>query len=130
MTDVVEDRNAGVRSPERHRTLSELRIQGKFMGELGLAESIAALRAELMEALEAGQDAEFGFDVGQIQLEFHVGVTRQAGGSGKAKFWVLELGGDASYRREEIHRVTVTLEPPLDDDGRPVKVTRGLANKP
>ncbi|MFB4309210.1 trypco2 family protein [Actinomadura sp. GTD37] len=100
------------------------------MGQLGLAESIAALRAELMEALEAGKDAEFGFGVGQIQLEFHVGVTRQAGASGKAKVWVLELGGDGSYRKEEIQRVTVTLEPPLDDAGRPIKVTRGLAAKP
>ncbi|TDB76244.1 hypothetical protein E1264_38790 [Actinomadura sp. KC216] len=100
------------------------------MGQLGLAESIEALRAELMEALEAGESAEFGFGVGQILLEFHVGVTRQAGGSGKAKFWVLELGGDGSYRREEIHRVTVTLEPPLDEDGRPLKVTRGLREKP
>ncbi|WP_187438339.1 trypco2 family protein [Actinomadura decatromicini] len=100
------------------------------MGQLGLSESIAALRAELLEALEAGEGAEFGFDVGQIQLEFHVGVTRQAGGSGKAKFWVVELGGDGSYRREEIHRVTVTLEAPRDDDGRPIKVARGLGVKP
>ncbi|MGI5421552.1 trypco2 family protein [Actinomadura luteofluorescens] len=100
------------------------------MGELGLAESIAALRAELMEALEAGKDSEFAFGVGQIQLEFHVGVTRQGGASGKAKFWVLELGGDGSYRREEMQRVTVTLEPPLDGDGRPIKVTRDLGNKP
>ncbi|MFA1550893.1 trypco2 family protein [Actinomadura chokoriensis] len=100
------------------------------MGQLGLAESIAALRAELLEALAAGEDAEFGFGVGQIQLEFHVGVTRQAGASGKAKFWVLEMGGDGSYRREEIQRVTVTLEPPLDDEGRPIKVTRDLGGEP
>ncbi|WP_433472817.1 trypco2 family protein [Spirillospora sp. CA-142024] len=100
------------------------------MGQLGLAESIAALRAELMEALEAGKDSEFGFGVGQIQLEFHVGVTRQGGASGKAKFWVIELGGDGSYRREEIQRVTVTLEAPLDGDGNPLKVTRGLGEKP
>jgi hypothetical protein len=100
------------------------------MGELGLAETIAALRGELVEAIEAADDADFGFDVGQIQLEFHVGVTRQGGGSGKVKFWVVELGGDGSYRREEIQRVTVTLEAPLDRDGRPVKVTRGLRDKP
>ncbi|WP_141584446.1 trypco2 family protein [Actinomadura sp. WMMA1423] len=100
------------------------------MGELGLAESIAALRDELLEALEAGRGSELGFGVGQIQLEFHVGVTRQGGASGKAKFWVLELGGDGSYRREEIQRVTVTLEPPVDADGRPVKVTRSLGSKP
>ncbi|MFF5476787.1 trypco2 family protein [Streptomyces sp. NPDC012935] len=105
-------------------------IRGITVGNLGLAETIAALREELAEAVAAGSDADFRFSVGQVQLELSLGVTRQAAGSGRAKFWVLELGGDGQYRREEIQRVLVTLEAPTDRTGRPVTVTRDSLAKP
>ncbi|MET8082091.1 trypco2 family protein [Streptomyces sp. NPDC005303] len=100
------------------------------MGNLGLAETIAALREELAEAVAAGSDADFHFGVGEVQLELSVGVTHQTTGTGRAKFWVLELGGDGQYRREEIQRVLITLEAPTDRSGRPVRVTRDSLAKP
>lgn len=99
-------------------------------GRLGLAETIAALRAELAQAVEAASDADIRFQVGQVQLEFHVGVTRQGGGSAGVRFWVVELGGDASYAREEVQTVTVTLESAVDRAGEPVRVTRRRLEKP
>ncbi|MGW3917136.1 trypco2 family protein, partial [Streptomyces sp. NPDC005070] len=30
--------------------------------------------------------------MGQVQLEVNVGITREASGTGRAKFWVVELG--------------------------------------
>ncbi|UXY30587.1 trypco2 family protein [Streptomyces sp. HUAS TT20] len=100
------------------------------MGNLGLAETIAALREELAEAVAGATDADFRFGVGQVQLEFSVGVTREASGDGRAKFWVLELGGQGSYRTEEIQRILVTLEAPTDRAGRPVQVTRDSFVRP
>jgi hypothetical protein len=100
------------------------------VGNLGLAETIAALREELAEAVAAGSDADFRFSVGQVQLEVSVGITREAAGRGRAKFWVLELGGDGTYRREEIQRMLITLEAPTDRTGRPVHVTRDSFVKP
>lgn len=100
------------------------------MGNLGLAETIAALREELAEAVAAGSDADLRFGVGEVQLELSIGVTHQATGTGRAKFWVLELGGDGQYRREEIQRVLIRLEAPTDRTGRPVRVTRESLAKP
>jgi hypothetical protein len=100
------------------------------VGSLGLAETIAALREELAEAVAAGSDAGFRFEVGEVQLELSVGVTTQTSGTGRAKFWVLELGGDGQYRREEIQRVLVRLEAPTDPTGRPVRVARDSPVKP
>ncbi|QYX80307.1 trypco2 family protein [Streptomyces akebiae] len=100
------------------------------MGNLGLAETIAALREELAEAVAAGSDADLRFGVGEVQLELSVGVTLHVTGTGRAKFWVLELGGDGQYRREEIQRVLITLEAPTDRTGQPVRVTRDSLAKP
>lgn len=87
-----------------------------------MAETIAALRAELIEAMNQSAGAEVQFPVGQVQLEFQVGVTRQGDGSAGVKFWVLEFGAKGSYASEQVQRVTVTLEPPIGRDGLTVKV--------
>jgi hypothetical protein len=98
--------------------------------QLELAETVEALRAELAKAAAAGADAEFQFPVAGVQLEFHVGVTKTGEGKAGVRFWVVELGGAASYAQEEIQTVTVTLGAPVDQHGEPVKIYRGSAQKP
>nr|BFE86493.1 hypothetical protein GCM10020093_090940 [Planobispora longispora] len=49
------------------------------MAELGLAETVRALREELEAAVAGSGDQEIRFQVGQVQLEFHVGVRREGG---------------------------------------------------
>ena len=100
------------------------------MAQLELAETVEALRAELARAAAAGADAGFQFPVAGVQLEFHVAVTKTGEGKAGVKFWVVELGGAASYAREEIQTVTVTLGAQVDQDGEPVKIYRGSAGKP
>lgn len=70
-----------------------------------------------------GEGAEIGFPVGQVQLEFQVVVTRHGGGEGRLKFWVLEFGADGSYAKEQVQKITVTLDPPVDKAGNRVKVS-------
>ena len=100
------------------------------MEGIGLAETVAALRAELAAAVAAGVDEEIQFPVGPVQLEFHVGVTRSAEGKGGLRFWVLELGGGSSRATETIQKLTVSLGPPVDTAGEPIRVHRGSDQKP
>jgi Trypsin-co-occurring domain 2 len=100
------------------------------MEQIGLKETIEALRAELSAAVESGSDAEIQFPVGEVQLEVNVGVTRTADAKGGVRFWVLELGGGGSRATESLQKISVTLEPPVDRTGAPVKVTRRLDRKP
>lgn len=100
------------------------------VGQLELAETVEALRAELARAAAAGAGTAFQFPVEGVQLQFHVGVTKSGEGRAGVRFWVVELGGAGSYAREEIQTVTVTLGAPVDQNGDVVKVYHGSAEKP
>jgi hypothetical protein len=76
-----------------------------------LAEVVRELRRELAAAMEAGRDEELRFELGPIELEVSVGVERTGGASGKVRFWVVELGGDAASTRSSTQRVMLTLQP-------------------
>jgi hypothetical protein len=99
------------------------------VSEIGLAEVFASLRAELSEAVEKGRDQEIQFPVGEVVLEFHIGVTRDVHGAGKLRFWVLELGGSGGYEAVSIQKVTLSLGPPVDPQGRTIKILRRLPDK-
>jgi hypothetical protein len=100
------------------------------MEQIGLRETIEALREELSEAMESGGDAEIQFPVGAVELEVNVGVTRTAEAKGGVRFWVVELGGGGSRATESLQKITVRLDPPVDRTGAPVKVSRRLDRKP
>ena len=99
------------------------------MAELGLAETVRALRAELQEAVAQAGDEDIRFVLGPVQMEFHVGVRREGGVNGKARFWVLEVGADGRYSQETIQTITLTLQP-VAEDGGSIRVTRGSADRP
>ncbi len=100
------------------------------MGKIGLVETLDALRSELAAAVEKAQGQEIQFPISSVQLEFQVGVTWDAEARAGVKFWVLELGAGGSYANESVQKVTLNLEAPVDAEGRAVKVTRRLQQKP
>jgi hypothetical protein len=108
----------------------EAELGGMAMQQVGIAETVDSLRAELARAAEAAAEADFQFPVTGVQLEFHVGVTKTGEGAAGVKFWVVELGGSGSYAREEIQTVTVTLGAPVNRAGDPVRIYRGSSQKP
>ena len=61
---------------------------------VGLAEAIAALREELLAAMDEGQDAPMRFRLAPVELSLQVAVTKEAGG--KIGWHVLGLGGSFS----------------------------------
>ena len=91
---------------------------------LGLADAIAALRDDLLEAQAAGAGSDIQLPVESMTVQLTVTATRSA--SGKAGFKVpvveLELGGGGSRKRGSEQTVTVVFGGPVDRDGRPVKV--------
>ena len=100
------------------------------MDQIGLPETIEAIRAELRTAVAQGDEEDLQFPIGGVQLEFQVGVTREASGEGRLNVWVLELGGSRGYTHESLQRVTLSLGAPVDAEGRPVRVHRLQADKP
>ncbi|MGR3933061.1 trypco2 family protein [Streptomyces sp. BRA346] len=76
-----------------------------------LSEMIRELRAQLTAAAAEGAGESLGFDVGPIEIEATVAITKEAGGSGKVRFWVVEAGGDGKYTSSETQRITLTLHP-------------------
>ncbi|MFI0424901.1 trypco2 family protein [Spongiactinospora sp. 9N601] len=100
------------------------------MAELGLQEAIEQIRQELREAIAAGGDAEIQFPVGEVTLEFQVGLTKTGEGSGKVNVWVLEAGVGGKVEHDRVQKVTVVLQPPVDPHGNPVKVSRHSSAKP
>jgi hypothetical protein len=79
------------------------------MAEIGLVDAIASLREELAAAADKGKNQDIQFPVGNIDLEFQVGVTRDVRAGGKLRFWVLELGTDAGYAAETVQKVKISL---------------------
>jgi Trypsin-co-occurring domain 2 len=93
---------------------------------LGLAESIASLRDDLLNARAAGATSEIQLPVESMTVELTVTATRSR--EGKAGFKVpiveVELGGGGSRERGTGQKVTVVFGGPVDRDGRPVKVAQ------
>ncbi|GAA0906127.1 trypco2 family protein [Pseudonocardia zijingensis] len=78
---------------------------------LALSEVVAQLRAELTEAMSAGEDEQLRFELGPVEVELTVGVDKEAKPGAKAKFWVLELGSEARFATSSTQRIKLTLDP-------------------
>ncbi|WP_261720508.1 trypco2 family protein [Streptomyces sp. FZ201] len=99
------------------------------MGELGLAEAVETIRDELRLAM-AGAASDIQFPVGQVTLEFQVGMKKTAEANGKVKVWVLQIGGGGKVEHDAVQKVTIVLDPPVDTHGHPIKVASGSQSKP
>jgi hypothetical protein len=73
----------------------------------GLAEAIAALREELLAAVDEGKDASMRFQLAPVQLSLQVAVTKEA--NGKIGWKILGLGG--SYASAVTQTLALQLEP-------------------
>ena len=78
---------------------------------LALSEVIAQLRADLAEAMRAGENEQLRFELGPVEVELTVGVEKEAKPGAKAKFWVLELGTETRFESVSTQRIKLTLDP-------------------
>lgn len=87
-----------------------------------LAEVIGQLRAELTEAMRAGEGADLRFELGAVELELTVVVDKEVKPGAKVRFWVVELGADATASSGATQRIKLVLDPRRvgEPDRRPV----------
>jgi hypothetical protein len=76
-----------------------------------LAELIGQLRADLTKAMHAGDSEELRFELGLVELELTVAVTKEANAGAKVRFWVVELGADGKATSEAVQHIKLTLDP-------------------
>lgn len=89
------------------------------MERVGLQEAISALRAELIDSINASLQEELRFEVGEITMEFQIELERSAEHKGGINFWVVELGASGSVSNKDVHKVTIPLTP-VRADRKPV----------
>jgi hypothetical protein len=77
--------------------------------QIPLASAIRALRAELVEAVRAGEGEEIRFALGPVELELEVEAGAEGGINGGIKFWLVSIGGKGSRSSSATHRVKLTL---------------------
>jgi hypothetical protein len=99
------------------------------VGEVALADWVAALRKELGRAQSLADGEDVRFAVGPIELELELASSLETGGRGDIKFWVVGVGGSLKHVGGTTQRVRFTLVPE-HADGRPVKVSDRLTEKP
>ncbi|MER5466834.1 trypco2 family protein [Streptomyces sp. NPDC002668] len=78
--------------------------------EIGIAEAVEHLRAELVAAA-AGAGVGPRFEVGPVELEFSVEMRKEGKGKAGLKAWVVSAGVDASMSKASVHRVKLVLTP-------------------
>jgi hypothetical protein len=64
-----------------------------------LAQVIGQLRRELSVAMREGEGEDLRFELGPVELELTVGVSKEAGPNAKVRFWVIEWARTPPCRR-------------------------------
>ncbi len=78
---------------------------------VGLADAVWALRSELTAAMAEGAGQRLRFELGEVEMEFLLEVTKEGSGEAGVKFWVISLGGRAGVSSGSTHRVKLVLTP-------------------
>ena len=89
---------------------------------IGLAEAVRELRAELSEAMSAGEGEHLRFALESVEMEFTVAVTKDAHAEAGIKFWVVNAGAKAGLSSQETHRLKLSLAPKDVVTGHPPEI--------
>lgn len=76
-----------------------------------LSDVIRELRQQLATALTDGDGEAVRFELGPVELEATLAVSREGGVDTKVRLWVVDAGANGKYAQAETQRVTVTLTP-------------------
>src|SRR6266498_1536917 len=96
-----------LRKPNDLVTLSSIGpscLGGEEMAAVRLSDALADLRAELQQAVAAGEDEELRFELGSVVLELEVTLSTSAGANARAGLWsVVTAGVSADHSRGSVH---------------------------
>ncbi|MET9454489.1 trypco2 family protein [Streptomyces canus] len=79
--------------------------------EIELANAVAALRDELLEAAARGAGQDLAFQVGPVEMEFAVELRADSKVKAGFKAWVLSADAEVGVARGRTHRVKIALTP-------------------
>jgi hypothetical protein len=79
--------------------------------DIELADAVAVIRDELLEAANRATDSGVEFVVGPIELEFSVELKVDAKAKTGFKAWVVSADAEAGASRTSKHRVSIELTP-------------------
>jgi hypothetical protein len=95
---------------------------------LELVQAIDALRAQLTVAVERSRGQRIRFDLGEVEIEFTVSLTRDAKAEGGVKIWVLSLGASGARSSAAAQRLKVTLKPTDTHTGQSPQIADRIEN--
>lgn len=87
-----------------------------------LADVLAGFRTNLEAAQKAGEGHDVRFAIDTIEVELHLATTGEKKAEGGIKFWVLNLGGEATGKDEHIQKIKLTMKA-IDKVGKPIAVS-------
>ncbi|MCX5440913.1 hypothetical protein OHB53_11580 [Streptomyces sp. NBC_00056] len=82
-----------------------------------LSTVIQELRTELNTAIAGGAGEELRFELGPIELEVSVAITKEGGGGAKVRFWVVDADAHGKVAGATTQRIKLQLEPKLAATG-------------
>ncbi|MGW2651906.1 trypco2 family protein [Streptomyces sp. NPDC001393] len=85
--------------------------------EIGLADAVAAVRDELLEAAARGAGREIAFAVGPVEMEFEVELRVDARAKAGFRVWAVTADTEAGVARHRTHKVSFTLTPRNPEGG-------------
>lgn len=92
-----------------------------------LGEVIHQLRLELDRVRKTAEGEDLRFELGPIELEVTVALEVLGGAEVKVRFWVVEVGGDASAASTSTQRIKLTLQPSVTDGSTPADHSLGAS---
>lgn len=78
---------------------------------ISLSEVVEQLREDLQQLASQADAKELQFEVGEVEVELHVAVTKELAVGAKAKFWVVEFGGDGKQAASHSQKIVLKLRP-------------------
>jgi hypothetical protein len=98
--------------------------------QIGLAEMIESLRAELHASIESGKGSLVAFEVDKVELELKIAVSRKAKGEAGVAFWVVKAGAGAEAGRDTTHTFKLSLSPVRSDTSTRLRVGSATRKTP
>jgi Trypsin-co-occurring domain 2 len=89
---------------------------------IGLAEAVRVLRAELAEARFEGVNDPLRFELGPVEVEFAVSLTREGGIDGGVRLGVVSISAKGGLSSDSSHRVKLVLNPKDAATGRAAEI--------
>ncbi|WPB93580.1 trypco2 family protein [Streptomyces malaysiensis] len=87
-----------------------------------LSEVVRRLRGQLNQAMADGKDDDIQFELGPVELEFEVVVSKERGADGGLKVGVVSLGAKGARSNGNTNRMKLTLTP-QNRQGGPARIS-------